>query len=150
MGLPPDQEPEGQHKTTLRPPGDHDALVAAVAATAKRTVVVVNAATPVLMPWEDQVVAILIAGMPGQEAGRAVAAALTGEVLPEGRLVTTYPRHDGQGPAWSTTPSDGVLTYAEGRHVGYRGWIRDEERPHWFGEGSGTPAGPGETRRTGR
>ena len=138
VGLTPDQETEGQDKTTLRLPGDQDALVAAVAATAKRTVVVVNAATPVLMPWEDQVDAILIAGMPGQEAGRAVAAALTGEVLPEGRLVTTYPRHDGQGPAWSTTPSDGVLTYAEGRHVGYRGWIRDEERPaHWFGEGLG-------------
>src|SRR5699024_9403241 len=137
-GLTPDQETEGRDKTTLRLPGDQDALVAALAATAQRTVVVGNAATPVLMPWEEQVDAILVAGMPGQEAGRAVAAALTGEVLPEGRLVTTYPRHDGQGPAWSTTASDGVLTYAEGRHVGYRGWLRGEERPaHWFGEGLG-------------
>src|SRR5699024_6717992 len=52
VGLTPDQETEGRDKTTLRLPGDQDALVAAVAATAQRTVVVVNAATPVLMPWE--------------------------------------------------------------------------------------------------
>src|SRR5699024_4068374 len=122
VGLTPDQETEGRDKTTLRLPGDQDALVAAVAATAQRTVVVVNAATPVLMPWEEQVDAILVAGMPGQEAGRAVAAALTGEVLPEGRLVTTYPRHDGQSPAWSSTPSDGVLPDGRGRTGGVRGW----------------------------
>lgn len=138
VGLTPDEETEGQDKTTLRLPGDQDALVAAVAATAEHTVVIVNAATPVLMPWEEQVDAIVIVGMPGQEAGRAVAAALTGEVLPEGRLVTTFPRHDGQGPAWTTTPTDGVLTYAEGRHVGHRGWLASAEQPaHWFGEGLG-------------
>src|SRR5699024_6323790 len=117
---------------------DQDALVAAVAATAKRTVVVVNAATPVLMPWEQQVDAIPFAGLPGPEAGAAVASALTGAVLPEGRLVTTFPARNGQGPAWSTTPPDGVVTYTEGRAIGHRGWIASGEKPaHWFGEGLG-------------
>ena len=64
-------------KTTLALPGEQDALVRAVAAAARSTVVVVNAATPVLMPWLDDVDAVLVAGLPGQEGGHAVAAALT-------------------------------------------------------------------------
>lgn len=138
VGLTPDEETEGQDKQTLALPGHQDALVTAVAAAALRTIVVVNAATPVLMPWIDDVDAVLIAGLPGQEAGDAVAAALTGTVLPEGRLVTTYPAHDGEGPAWNTRPHDGRLEYQEGGFVGYRGWHRLPEVPaFWFGQGLG-------------
>lgn len=138
VGFTPDQETEGQDKTTLALPGDQDALVAAVASVATRTVVVLNAATPVLMPWLDLVDAVLFAGLPGQEAGDAIAAALTGEIQPEGRLVTTFPAADGQGPAWSVTPADGNLPYAEGTAVGYRGWANTTESPaFWFGHGLG-------------
>lgn len=135
VGLTQEQETEGSDKTTLALPGAQDALVSAVAAAARRTVVVVNAATPVLMPWLDEVDAVLWAGLPGQEAGAAVAAALTGEVEPAGRLVTTFPRRDGEGPAWSTTPVDGELPYTEGPAVGYRGWTT--EPLFWFGHGLG-------------
>ena len=138
VGLTQEQETEGRDKTTLTLPGEQDALVAAVAATAKRTVVVVNAATPVLMPWLDQVDAVLWAGLPGQEAGAAVAAALLGEIEPAGRLVTTFPADDGDGPAWSTTPQDGKLAYREGTAVGYRGWDSAGKQPlFWFGHGLG-------------
>jgi beta-glucosidase len=98
-------------------------------------VVVVNAATPVLMPWLNQVDAVLWAGLPGQEAGAAVAAALTGEIEPAGRLVTTFPARDGDGPAWSPVPVDGALPYTEGIAVGYRGW--QTEPLFWFGHGLG-------------
>ncbi|WP_236788689.1 glycoside hydrolase family 3 C-terminal domain-containing protein [Amycolatopsis sp. GM8] len=135
VGLTQEQETEGTDKTTLALPGGQDALVSAVASVAKRTVVVVNAATPVLMPWLDEVDAVLWAGLPGQEAGAAVAAALTGEIEPAGRLVTTFPRRDGDGPAWSTTPVNGELPYTEGTSVGYRGWT--SEPLFWFGHGLG-------------
>lgn len=135
VGLTTEQETEGVDKTTLRLPGEQDALVSAVAAVAKRTVVVVNAATPVLMPWLSGVDAVLWAGLPGQEAGSAVAAALTGEIEPAGRLVTTFPARDGDGPAWSTTPVEGELPYTEGVGVGYRGWT--DEPLFWFGHGLG-------------
>lgn len=59
VGLTSEQETESADKTTLALPGDQDRLVEAVAATARRTVVVVNAATPVLMPWAGRVDAIL-------------------------------------------------------------------------------------------
>jgi beta-glucosidase len=138
VGNTQEQETEGQDKKTLALPGDQDALVAAVAAVARRTVVIVNAATPVLMPWLDNVDAVLFAGLPGQEAGDAVAAALTGDIEPSGRLVTTFPARDGEGPAWGTMPTDGRLEYAEGPRVGYRGWHQSGTQPlFWFGHGLG-------------
>lgn len=138
VGLTDEQETESKDKTTLALPGRQDELVRAVAGAAARTVVVVNAATPVLMPWLDEVDAVLWAGLPGQEAGAAIADALFGVSEPSGRLVTTFPRHDGQGPAWATTPTDGALRYAEGVGAGYRGWDRSPEAPlFWFGAGLG-------------
>ncbi|MHA6804675.1 glycoside hydrolase family 3 protein [Salinifilum ghardaiensis] len=139
VGFTQEQETEGVDKTTLALPGEQNAQVAAAAAVAERTVVVVNAATPVLMPWLEDVDAVLWAGLPGQEAGDAVAAALLGEVEPSGRLVTTFPAADGDGPAWNTTPIDGVLTYAEGTALGYRGWdsAAGPSPLFWFGHGLG-------------
>jgi beta-glucosidase len=101
--------------------------------------VVVNAATPVLMPWLEDVDAVLWAGLPGQEAGHAVAAALLGDIEPAGRLVTTFPVADGATPAWSVTPVDGDLAYTEGTFIGYRGHFagRAPSPAFWFGHGLG-------------
>ena len=139
VGLTEEQETEAVDKTTLALPGRQDDLVAAVAAAASRTVVVINAATPILMPWRDEVDAILVAGIPGQEGGHAVAAALLNEIEPAGRLVTTWPTRDGATPAWEVVPENGVLSYAEGPFIGYRGHAagRAPAPAFWFGEGLG-------------
>jgi beta-glucosidase len=139
VGLTEEQETEARDKHTLALPGEQDALVEAVAAAAPRTVVVVNAATPVLMPWAERVDAVLVVGLPGQEGGTAVAAALLGTLEPAGRLVTTWPVSDGATPAWSVTPVDGVLGYDEGPFIGYRGHAaeRAPAPAYWFGEGLG-------------
>ena len=139
VGLTTEQETEAVDKTTLALPGEQDRLVHAVAAAAPRTVVVVNAATPVLMPWLDAVDAVLWAGLPGQEAGHAVAAALLGTIEPSGRLVTSFPSADGAAPAWSVTPTDGDLVYREGTFVGYRGHFAGTAPvpAFWFGHGLG-------------
>ena len=139
VGLTEEQETEAVDKSTLALPGEQDALVRAVADAAQRTVVVVNAATPILMPWLDDVDAVLVAGLPGQEGGHAVAAALLGDVEPAGRLVTTWPAADDASPAWSVTPVDGQLEYSEGPFIGYRGHYagRAPEPLFWFGHGLG-------------
>ena len=139
VGLTEEQETEAADKSTLALPGRQDDLVDAVADTARRTVVVVNAATPVLMPWLDRVDAVLVAGIPGQEGGHAIAAALLGEIEPAGRLVTTIPVADGATPAWDVVPTDGVIEYAEGPYVGYRGHAAGNapEPAFWFGHGLG-------------
>ena len=41
-------------------------------------------------------------------------------------------------PVLSTTPVDGVLEYAEGIHIGYRAWLKQDTAPaYWFGHGLG-------------
>lgn len=139
VGLTEEQETEAADKSTLALPGEQDAMVSSVAAHAPRTVVVVNAATPVLMPWLDEVDAVLWVGLPGQEGGHAVADALLGRVEPAGRLVTSFPSADGAAPAWEVVPTDGKLPYTDGSFVGYRGY----EAGHapapafWLGHGLG-------------
>jgi beta-glucosidase len=131
-------ESEGFDRESLALPGRQDELVAAVAAANPRTVVVVNAGAPVLMPWRTDVAAVLLGWFGGQEFGAAVASVLLGEAEPGGRLTTTWPEHEQDVPVLSTTPVDGVLEYSEGIHVGYRAWLRSGAEPaYWFGAGRG-------------
>lgn len=139
VGLTEEQETEAVDKTTLALPGEQDRLVREVAAVARRTVVIVNASTPVLMPWENEVDAVLVVGLPGQNGGDAVASLLLGDLEPTGRLVTTWPAVDGAAPAWSVTPgAHNRLAYTEGTFIGHRGHAPFGQAPvpaHWFGEG---------------
>ena len=131
-------ESEGYDRASLALPGRQDDLVRAVAAANPRTVVLVNAGSPVLMPWRDQVAAVLVGYFGGQEFGHAVADVLLGAAEPGGRLPTTWPAGEADVPVLSTTPTDGALDYAEGIHIGYRAWLRQEAAPaYWFGSGRG-------------
>jgi beta-glucosidase len=136
VGTNEEVECEGVDRDSLALPGRQDELVRRVAASNPRTVVVVNAGAPVLLPWADDVAAVLLAWFPGQEFGNALADVLLGATEPGGRLPTTWPR-DEQGLP-STTPVDGVLVYEEGLFVGYRAYDRDGREPRYpFGHGLG-------------
>ncbi|MFI1988391.1 beta-glucosidase [Actinoplanes sp. NPDC020271] len=128
-------ESEGFDRTSLALPGRQDELVARVAAANPNTVVVVNAGSPVLLPWAGDVAAVLLTWFPGQEAGAALAAVLTGAEEPGGRLPTTWPRRAEDCPVLDVTPRDGSLAYDEGIFIGYRGWKR--EPLYAFGSGLG-------------
>ena len=131
-------ESEGFDRDTLALPGRQDDLVSAVAAANPRTVVLVNAGSPVLMPWRDEVAAVLVGYFGGQEFGDAVADVLLGAVEPGGRLPTTWGATDEDVPVLSTTPVDGALDYTEGIHIGYRAWLKHDAAPaYWFGHGLG-------------
>jgi beta-glucosidase len=119
VGTTPEVESEGFDRASLALPGGQDELVRRVAAANPRTIVVVNAGSPVLMPWLDEVPAVLLAWFPGQEGGHAIADVLLGHAEPGGRLPTTWPATE--AGLTSTTPVDGVLEYAEGTAIGYRG-----------------------------
>ena len=129
-------ESEGRDRISLSLPGRQDELVAAVAAANPRTIVVVNAGSPVLMPWRSDVAAILLTWFPGQEFGDALADVLTGAQEPGGRLPSTWPAEEADVPVLSTTPTAGELAYDEGIHIGYRAWARAEAVPAYpFGFG---------------
>jgi len=131
-------ESEGFDRVSLALPGRQDELVSRVAAANPRTVVVVNAGSPVLMPWADEVAAILLTWFPGQEAGAALADVLLGVAEPGGRLPTTWPRLAEDCPVLAVEPRAGVVSYDEGVFVGYRGWLRSGVAPLYaFGHGLG-------------
>jgi beta-glucosidase len=131
-------ESEGSDRTSLALPGRQDELVTRVAAANPRTIVVVNAGSPVLMPWTDRVAAVLLTWFPGQEAGAALADVLLGVAEPGGRLPTTWPRQAEDCPVLAIEPRDGVVDYAEGVFMGYRGWLRSGVAPRYaFGHGLG-------------
>ncbi len=135
-----DSSSEGSDRATLALPGDTDALIEAVAAANPRTVVVLRAGAPVLMPWLDRVPAVLDTWYPGEEDGAALAALLTGDASPGGRLPVSFPRTDTQ-TAVAAAPGrypavDGVYDYSEKLDVGYR-WYQDQGRTPLFPFGYG-------------
>ncbi len=138
VGTTEEVESEGFDRTTLALPGRQDELVRRVAAANPHTVVVVNAGSPVELPWADDVAAVLLAWFPGQEAGHALADVLLGTSEPGGRLPTTWPVVAADCPVLNTTPQGGVLDYDEGVFIGYRAWERAGRTPRYaFGHGLG-------------
>lgn len=131
-------ESEGFDRKDLDLPGRQDDLVRAVVAANPNTVVVVNAGSPVVLPWRDEVRALLLTYFGGQEYGNALADLLFGAAEPGGRLPTTWPKTLGDVPVLDVTPKDGVVAYEEGIHIGYRAWLRAGRQPAFeFGHGLG-------------
>ncbi|MEV0599884.1 glycoside hydrolase family 3 C-terminal domain-containing protein [Streptomyces sp. NPDC050315] len=136
VGTTAEVESEGFDRESLALPGRQDELVRRVAAANPRTVVVVNSGAPVLLPWAEEVAAVLLTWFPGQEYGRALADVLLGSAEPGGRLPVTWPASAGHLPA--TTPVGGQLHYDEGLFIGHRAYERDGRTPLYpFGHGLG-------------
>lgn len=77
---------------------DQDALIASVAAKAKRTVVVLETGGPVKMPWLSRVHAVLQAWYPGVQGHKALANILAGDANPTGKLPVTFPASENDLP----------------------------------------------------
>ncbi|MFE7838681.1 glycoside hydrolase family 3 protein [Streptomyces sp. NPDC057474] len=130
-------ESEGFDRKDLRLPGRQDDLVRAVAAANPDTVVVINAGSPVELPWRDDVAAVLLTWFPGQEAGAALADVLTGTHEPGGRLPTTWGSLP-DAPVTQVVPTSGELSYDEDVFIGYRAWDKHTATPSYpFGHGLG-------------
>ena len=136
VGTTAEVESEGFDRASLSLPGGQDELVRRVAEANPHTVVVVNSGAPVLLPWAEDVPAVLLSWFAGQEFGNALADVLLGAAEPGGRLPMTWPATAEGLP--STRPVDGVLAYSEGLFIGYRGYDRDGRAPLFpFGHGTG-------------
>jgi len=139
VGLDGEWETEGTDRVDMHLPGGQDELVAAVAAANPRTVVVLNVGSPVLMPWVDDVAAVVQAWYPGQDFGTGLADVLFGDVDPSGRLPTTFPRRIEDTPAFATYPGsavDDTVHYEEGVFMGYRHYDEAAVEPRFpFGHG---------------
>jgi beta-glucosidase len=132
-------ETEGADRQTMALPDGQDALIAAVAAANPRTIVFLHAGSPVLMPWVENVAAIVEGWYPGGEDGEITAALLFGDAYPSGKLPITFPVSQSDGPA--NTPArypgvDGTVFYEEELQVGYR-WFQAQNIAPLFPFGFG-------------
>jgi beta-glucosidase len=113
---------EGMDRASLDLPGDQNALVTAVAAANRQTVVVLNTPGAVTMPWLDEVAAVLQVWYPGEQFGPALASMLFGDASPGGRLPLTFPRSVQDLPGGERRPgeSPAAIELIEGTRIGYR------------------------------
>jgi beta-glucosidase len=122
--------------------GDQDSLIEAVAAANPHTIVVLETGGPVLMPWLNQVPAVVEAWYAGNKGAIAIAHVLFGDVNPSGKLPITFPQNENQlprpqlpSPYAASTPFD-VDYSIEGADIGYRWFQRKNEVPLFpFGYG---------------
>lgn len=119
-------EAENCEINDLNLPNNQDALVSAVAAANPHTIVVMETGGPQVMPWLNQVAAVLEAWYPGQRGGQAIANILFGDVNPGGKLPLTFPKSVSDLPhpniPFFPQPSPVVfdVNYPEGFLVGYK------------------------------
>ena len=115
-------------------------LIKAVSEVNPRTVVVNFSGAPVTMAqFIDTNPAVLQAWFPGQECGHSVAAVLSGNTNPCGRLPMSWPCKGEDNPSWGNLPvgDDLLLHYKEGLNVGYRYYDRQENPDPLFEFGYG-------------
>jgi beta-glucosidase len=119
-------------------PWNQSALIRAVAAVNKNTIVVLNNGTPITMKdWLAKVPAVVEAWLPGQEGGTALAAILFGDVNPSGKLPDTFAANREDYPDTGNFPGKNhQVNYAEGIYVGYRHFDQKKIQPLFpFGYG---------------
>jgi len=93
----------------------------------QKTVVVVTTPGAVLLPWSQEVAAVVTNFMPGQQAGNAIADVLFGKVNPSGKLPLTFPNSENeiqfsaaQYPGVPDPKAPAYAFYTEKLQVGYR------------------------------
>jgi beta-glucosidase len=133
------QTSEGSDRGSLSLPSGQDALISAVAGANPRTIVVMYESSATLMPWANQVAAILMAWYPGQENGNALAQVLFGNINPSAKLPVTIPASASQVPASTAAQFPGInghVSYSEGLQIGYRWYDAKNVTPLFpFGAG---------------
>ena len=116
-------------------PDNQDVLIASVAKANSKTVVVLQTGGAVLMPWLNDVGAVLEAWYPGTNGGEAIARVLTGEVNPSGHLPITFPAAENQLPrpvvdGDPKKPDERFeVNYFEGAAVGYKWFELKKHKP---------------------
>lgn len=137
---------EGSDVEDLALPHEQNELITAVVEANPRTIVVLETGGAILMPWADQVPAVLEAWYPGHGGGPAVARVLFGVASPSAKLPISFPRSVDDlphpqltGPSAfddEGTPMPFDVTYDAGLAIGYK-WFdtRGIEPAFCFGHG---------------
>lgn len=114
-------------------PGEQDALISRLANLSKKTIVVLNTNSAILMPWINEVDAVLEVWYPGQQVGLALERLMFGDISPSGKLPMTFPKSLNDTIQIN---SNIEVPYSEGLYVGYKGYDKSNIKPLFpFGHG---------------
>lgn len=120
-GLPDSFESEGFDRKHMNMPVCQNELIQRIHEVQPNTVVVLHSGSPVIMPWLDQVSAVLNMYLSGQASGGAAVRLLYGEANPSGKLAETFPLRLEDNPSYLNFPGTRYqVDYREGIFIGYR------------------------------
>ncbi|KAG7694658.1 hypothetical protein KL933_003523 [Ogataea haglerorum] len=120
-GLNKEWESEGSDRKDMKLPGHNDRLIESVLDANPNTVVVIQAGTPVEMPWVSKAKALLYTSYGGNETGNGIADVIFGKINPAGKLPLTFPRRLQDCPGYLNFGTEnGRVLYGEDVYVGYR------------------------------
>lgn len=123
-------------RLNLDPWHNGNELVEAVASVNKNTIVVIHSVGPVILERIlalNNVVAVVWAGLPGQESGNALVDIIYGSTSPNGKLPYTIAK---QQSDYGTAVTPGDDNFAEGLYIDYRHFDNANIEPRYeFGFG---------------
>ena len=118
-------------------------IINAVGAVNTKTVVAAVVPGQILTDWRGSAAAILVAFLPGEQYGNAIADIIFGDATPQAKLPLTFPNvaneqkmTTSQYPGVKTDLYSYEATYTEGQIVGYRWYDKHSVKPAFpFGHG---------------
>ena len=135
-GLPDSFESEGYDRKHMRMPDCQNELIDEICKVQENVIVVLHNGSPVEMPWNDKVSAVLEVYLCGEATGEATTDILFGKANPCGKLAETIPMKLSDTPCYLTFPGDRHAEYNEGVFVGYRYYDKKEMAVRYpFGHG---------------
>lgn len=121
LGLDELAESEGLDRPDMALRPNQTELLEAVSAANPRVAVVLAGGAPVETPWLGCCQALIYGGLGGQAGAGAMADALTGRIIPSGKLAESWPMSYSDVPCAGRYPApERTAEYREGPFVGYR------------------------------
>jgi len=131
-------ESEGFDRADMKIPSDHLKVIQTAAQYNKNIVIVLNAGSAIeTRDFEDQSQAIIMAWLPGEGGGQAIANILFGLSNPSGKLTESFPICLENNPSFGYFPGNKWdVVYSEGLLTGYRYYdTRKQSVQYPFGHG---------------
>lgn len=129
-------ESEGVDRENMALPKNQLSLIETLIRANKEVVLILYGGSPVELPFEEGVAAILNMYLPGQNGGEALANLLFGDKTPSGKLAETWPNSYSDVPFGESFGKSINEIYKESVFVGYRYYLTSKKKVRYpFGYG---------------
>ncbi len=119
-GLTEDDEAEGYDRQHLELPPSQNELISQLAKVNPNLIVVLQGGGVMVLPWLDEVSAVLFVGLGGQAFGESCLDLLLGDANPSGKLAESWPYSLADVPSSASYGQRYNTPYVESIFVGYR------------------------------